>query len=158
MDKKYDPELMRRLREDDDSILCLAAADVIERQDAEIERLKKQLSGERCPECDGELVFVGYVGTNVDHMGEQYDCALCSLRYDLKLAKDSAEKAEALIENLREGNMRLCVIINDNTPPGAQQCTVDLLEQGVEWLCGELRRVLLLARELKAELERGQKP
>ena len=41
MDKKYDPELMRRLREDDDSILCLAAADVIERQDAEIERLKK---------------------------------------------------------------------------------------------------------------------
>ena len=125
---------------------------------AESERLKKQLSGERCPECDGELVFVGYVGTNVDHMGEQYDCALCSLRYDLKLAKDSAEKAEALIENLRIQRDRLCVIINDNTPDGAQPCTVDMLEGAVKWLCWELHRLLALAREFKAELYGGQKP
>ena len=118
MDNKYDPELMRRLREDDDSILCLAAADVIERQDAEIERLEHHLA-----------------------------------------------QAEALIEivraerrRLREGNMRLCVIINENTPDGARECTVDLLEQGVEWLCGELHRLLALARELKAELDGGQKP
>ena len=81
---------------------------------------------------------------------------------DIGRLKENLAEAEALIAHMRierdrlqEGNMRLCIIINDNTPDGARACTVDLLEQGVEWLCGELRRVLAVAREFKAELAEG---
>jgi len=81
---------------------------------------------------------------------------------DIGRLKENLAEAEALIAHIRierdrlqEGNMRLCIIINDNTPPEARVCTVDLLEQGVEWLCGELRRVLAVAREFKAELAEG---
>ena len=118
MDKKYDPELMRRLREDDDSILCLAAADVIERQDAEIERLE----------------------------------------HNLAQAEAHIESVRAERDRLRERDVRLCVIINENTPDGAQPCAVDMLEGAVKWFCRELHRLLALARELKAELDGGQKP
>ena len=92
-----------------------------------------------------------------ERRAEKAEAAISERDAEIGRLKHNFAQAEALIENLRiqrdrlqEGNMRLCVIINDNTPDGAQPCTVDMLEPGVKWLCGELHRLLALARELKA--------
>ena len=90
---------------------------------------------------------------------ERRDVEIKQLEAENQRLKDSSAKAEAHIKSVRaerdrllERDMRLCVLINENTPPGAQPCTVDMLEGAVKWLCWELHRLLTLAREFKAEL------
>jgi len=185
---EWGPEETQVLRGDADNILLHSAADAIERRDVEIKQLeaenqrlteslatgkkRRRRAIDRADKAEAELAkyktaLGGLTVGRSEYSDNPERCAaviLWRLKYlsgILKKTVQRAEKAEIERARLLERDMRLCVLINENTPPGAQPCTVDMLEGAVKWLCWELHRLLTLAREFKAELygaggERGR--
>ena len=78
---------------------------IIAERDAEIALLRGEiarLKGERCEECNGELVFAGWQGNNAD---DKYDCPTCREKRRAEKAEATIAERDAEIERLRRASL-----------------------------------------------------